>query len=208
MGMFGLIRYFQWHLVSREIMKRLCVPYNKLMFRIAGVRFGKDMQIYNRFYLVKKLSATIMIGDHFRFTSEGGFNPLCRNMRGMIYADNNAEITIGNNSGASSACIWARERITIGNNVKIGGGTIIMDHDAHSLDYIERRDCRNEIASSRPIHIGDDVLIGVQCIVLKGVTIGSRSIIGGGSIVTSSIPEDCIAAGNPCKVIRFINKKL
>lgn len=200
--------FFQWQLVSREIMKRFCIPYNRLLFRIAGVRFGSNMQVYNRLYLLRKLSATITIGDNFRFTSEGGFNPLCRNMKGMIYADNNAIITIGNNSGASSACIWARERITIGNNVKIGGGTIIMDHDAHSLNYIERRDGRNEVAASRSINIGDDVLIGAQCIVLKGVTIGARSIVGGGSVVTSSIPEDCIAAGNPCKVIRYINKNL
>ena len=53
-----------------------------------------------------------------------------------------------------------------------------------------------------PIVIEDDVLIGSRCIILKGVTIGARSVIGAGSIVTKSIPPDCIAAGNPCKVIR------
>ena len=60
-------------------------------------------------------------------------------------------------------------------------------------------------AKTAPIVIEDDVLIGTRCIVLKGVTIGARSIIGSGSVVTKSIPADCIAAGNPCKVIRFIN---
>ena len=54
--------------------------------------------------------------------------------------------------------------------------------------------------SENPIVIEDDVWIGAHSIILKGVTIGARSIIGAGSIVTKDIPCDCIAAGNPCKV--------
>jgi acetyltransferase-like isoleucine patch superfamily enzyme len=50
--------------------------------------------------------------------------------------------------------------------------------------------------------IGNHVNIGGNCTILKGVTIGARSIIGAGSVVTKSIPADCIAAGNPCKIIR------
>lgn len=45
-------------------------------------------------------------------------------------------------------------------------------------------------------------VVGAQSIIMKGVTIGARTIIGAGSIVTKSIPADCIAAGNPCKIIR------
>ena len=82
-----------------------------------------------------------------------------------------------------------------------------MNSDAHSLDYMHRRmpeiDQKNK--KDKPIIIEDDVLIGTRCIILKGVTIGARSIIGSGSVVTKSIPSDCIAAGNPCKVIRYIN---
>ena len=53
--------------------------------------------------------------------------------------------------------------------------------------------------------IGDDVLIGMNCLILKGVTIGDRSVIGAGSVVTQSIPADVIAAGNPAKVIKQIH---
>jgi len=53
--------------------------------------------------------------------------------------------------------------------------------------------------------IEDDVWIGANCQILKGVTIGARTVIGAGSVVTKSIPTDCIAAGNPCKVIRKVN---
>lgn len=172
------------------------------------------MLIYNQLYLIKHPTASICIGDNFVFTSGEAFNPLCRNIRGCIYACKNAEIYIGNNVGISSACLWAKEKIEIGNNVKIGGDCILMDTDAHSLDFrIRNSQQTNEqgevidtiLANSKPIIIEDDVLIGTRCIILKGVTIGARSIIGSGSIVTKDIPRDCIAAGNPCKVIKFIN---
>lgn len=54
----------------------------------------------------------------------------------------------------------------------------------------------------KTIVIEDDVMIGVNCIILKGVTIGSRSIVAAGSVVTKSFPSDCIIGGNPAKLIR------
>ncbi|PZN32183.1 MAG: maltose acetyltransferase, partial [Proteobacteria bacterium] len=56
----------------------------------------------------------------------------------------------------------------------------------------------------KPIGIGDDVWVGGGAIILAGVTIGSRAVIGAGSVVTRDIPEDTFAAGNPCRVIRRI----
>ena len=56
----------------------------------------------------------------------------------------------------------------------------------------------------KPITIGDDVWIGGSTVICPGVTIGSRSIIGAGSVVTKDIPDDVFAAGNPCKVIRSL----
>lgn len=86
-----------------------------------------------------------------------------------------------------------------------------MDTDAHSLDYLIRRShdltpdgysVDGVSATTVPIVIEDDVLIGTRCIILKGVTIGARSVIGSGSVVTKSIPPDSIAVGNPCTVIK------
>ena len=101
----------------------------------------------------------------------------------------------------SSTRIWIHEGLTIGNNVKIGGGVLLIDTDCHPVDYLVRR-TSNEGTCYAPIVIEDDVWIGAQSIILKGVTIGARSIIGAGSVVTNSIPADCIAAGNPCKVVK------
>lgn len=160
-------------------------------------------------------TAKITIGNNFTFTSGESFNPLCRNIRGAIHATENAEIKIGDNVGISSACIWAKEKIEIGNNVLIGGDCILLDTDAHNLDYKIRKENKIDnkgrsidtyTAASKPIIIEDDVLIGTRCIILKGVKIGARSIIGSGSVVSRSIPSDCIAAGNPCKFIKAINQ--
>lgn len=171
------------------------------------------MRVYNHFYLEKARGSKLFIGDNFVFLSGEALNPLCRNIRGCIYCRfPESVIKIGNDTGISSAYLSAKQCITIGNRVKIGGDCILMDTDAHNLDFRVR--CSNEMigkyskdsltAASAPIVIEDDVLIGTRCIILKGVTIGARSIIAAGSVVTKSIPADCIAGGTPCRIIRFI----
>lgn len=182
------------------------IYWNRIYFLLNNVHYGKNMKVFNRFYLLKDASASIIIGNNFIFTNGEAFNPLCRNIRGCIHARKESQIQIGNNVGISSACIWANHSITIGNNVKIGGDCILIDTDAHSLDYVTRRNPNTDSldAQSQSIVIEDDVLIGTRCIILKGITIGARSVIGAGSVVTKSIPADCIAAGNPCKIIRYI----
>lgn len=184
------------------------------MFKIKGAVIGRNMKVLDRIYLTIRDGGRLSIGNNFKFISGDGINPLCRNIRGKIFIDSNAEITIGNNSGISSACLWAKEKITIGNGVNIGGDCIIMDTDAHNLDWrvraglLKDKDGNiiidNQTANSNPITIEDNVLIGTRCIILKGVTIGARSIIAAGSVVAKSIPSDCIAGGNPAQVIKML----
>jgi maltose O-acetyltransferase len=71
----------------------------------------------------------------------------------------------------------------------------------HPLGAAERR---RGLESGSPIAIGDDVWLGGGVVVCPGVTIGARSVIGAGSVVTRDIPEDVFAAGNPCRVIRSL----
>ena len=128
-------------------------------------------------------------------------NPIASNLQADVYVEPGATLTIGNNVGMSSTRLWIHESARIGNNVKIGGCVLITDTDAHPMDYMARRSS-NEGTKSAPVVIEDDVWVGAHCIILKGVTIGARSIIGAGSVVTKSIPADCVAAGNPCRVIK------
>lgn len=188
---------------------------NKLLFWANSVKIGKNSRILGPLYLRICKNGSMFVGDNFTFTSGNGINPISRNIRGIIFIDRNAKIIIGNDTGISSSCLWAKCNITIGNRVKIGGNCLLLDTDCHNLDYRirngneideygNRLDCSS--ASSIPIHIMDDVLVGANSIILKGVTIGERSIIAAGSVVAKSIPADCIAGGNPCKIIRYINE--
>lgn len=120
--------------------------------------------------------------------------------------ESGATVTIGDNVGMSSTRLWIADSLTIGNHVKVGAGVLIIDTDTHPIDYRLRR-VTNDGTRHAPISIGDDVWIGAQSIILKGVTIGPRSIIGAGSVVTRDIPADCIAAGNPARVIRQIGQQ-
>lgn len=88
--------------------------------------------------------------------------------------------------------------------VKIGSRTLIGPNvqiytATHPMDYRERAD---GLEYAKPITIGEDVWIGGSAVICPGVTIGDRSVIGAGSVVTKDVPPDVFAAGNPCKVIR------
>ena len=115
------------------------------------------------------------------------------------------------------------KNITIGDNVYINFGCIILDCSevtigSHTLlgpniglyaanrstDATERI---NGGCYGKPIHIGNNVWLGGDVKVLQGVTIGDNTIIGAGSIVTKDIPDNVIAVGNPCKVIRKITEE-
>ncbi|MDE7431020.1 MAG: sugar O-acetyltransferase [Lachnospiraceae bacterium] len=113
-------------------------------------------------------------------------------------------ISIGNNVYINFGCIILDcSEVIIGNHVLIGPNLGIYAVN-HGLDPEER------IAGAcigKSVHIEDNVWIGGDVKILAGVTIGEGSIIGAGSIVTKNIPARVIAAGNPCKVIRPITEE-
>lgn len=143
----------------------------------------------------KGRNSTITIGNGCRFASRHTSNRLGLFHPCMITTQENAVLKIGNNCGFSAVSLWCFKCITIGNNVRVGANVTIMDGDAHQDDPRAGKDS--------PIFIEDNVWIGACSIVMKGVTIGRNSVIGAGSVVTKDIPENVVAAGNPCKVVRF-----
>ena len=196
-----------------KICSSLYIGWNKIYFFLNNIKYGKNFRVFNDLYLKSHVGALVQIGNNCTIMSGAGLNPLSRNIKTCIYVGKKATLKLGNDVGISSSTLWVKESVSIGNSVAIGADCIIMDTDAHNLDWKIR--CSEETneygesvdmvtAASAPIVIEDNVLVGARCIILKGVTIGARSIIGSGSIVTKDIPSDCIAAGNPCKVIKSI----
>jgi acetyltransferase-like isoleucine patch superfamily enzyme len=111
-----------------------------------------------------------------------------------------AVISIGNNCSLNGTNIHCNEKVVIGNNCLLGPGTIICDNNSHrvSKDFIERK----KRAESKPIVLKDNVWIGMNCIIMKGVTIGENSIVAAGSLVVKDIPANCLFGGHPARLIK------
>ena len=184
--------------------------YNYLKLRRSGAVISSGVNsfsAYNRMIIKISKKSKVRIGKNVSIISGGEYNPLSSNIQSAIYVMDNATLTIGNNVGISSSQLWCADNIEIRDNVKIGANCIILDNDCHSTDYRDRRNRLTDALNihSKPIVIEDDVLVGTRSIILKGVRIGARSVIGSGSIVTKDIPSDSIAGGNPCRVIKKID---
>lgn len=113
-----------------------------------------------------------------------------------------SKIVIGDNCKINGAVIHCNESVTLDQNCWIAPGTILCDNDSHrvSIDHNEKL----ETPRSAPITLESNVWIGMNCIVLKGVTIGENSIVAAGSIVTRSLPANGLYGGNPAKLIRSL----
>ncbi len=92
-------------------------------------------------------------------------------------------------------------QVTIGSRTLCGPNVQIYTA-THPIDYRERA---SGLEFAKPVTIGEDVWLGGSVVVCPGVSIGDRTVIGAGSVVTKNIPSDVFAAGNPCKVIRSLN---
>ena len=116
-----------------------------------------------------------------------------------------ARISIGEgtwiNNGFSA--IAEHTSITIGKRVLIGTHVEIYDSDFHGIQVSDRNKSRAEWA--KPVVIEDDVFLGSNVRVLKGVTIGRGSVIANSSVVVKDIPSGVIAGGNPARVIKVID---
>lgn len=112
-------------------------------------------------------------------------------------------ISIGDNVYLNNNLILVADKtsISIGSNVLMGVNVEITDSDFHGVLPDKRMTADYEC---RPVNIEDNVFIGSNVKILKGVTIGKNAIVSNGSIVTKSIPENMIAAGIPAKVIKSV----
>ena len=128
-----------------------------------------------------------------------------------FFVDYGENIHIGNNVEINMNCIFLDcNEIRIGNNSGIGPGVHIYTV-FHPIKASERLSYGSESefpfwkSQTAPVTIGSNVWIGGGSIILPGVTIGDNTTIGAGSVVTKNIPANCLAVGNPCRVIRELD---
>jgi len=187
---------------QNELWRWLAYPYARLLFALNGIPWGRGWRLYGVPLILKHRGSRIAFGPGLQLRSSLCSNPLGPNHRVIIATwQPGAVIQAGANLGMTGGTLCAATRITIGNNVTVGANTVIVDTDFHPLDPTERR-LKPSGGSSAPVEIGDDVFVGMNCLILKGVTIGRGSVVGAGSVVTRDVPPYVVAAGSPARIVR------
>ena len=121
-----------------------------------------------------------------------------------FYCDYGYNITTGEKVFFNFNCVVLDvTHVTIGSRSLFGPNVQIYTA-THPLNHIERA---SGLEYAKPIIIGEDVWVGGSAVICPGVTIGDRTVIGAGSVVTKDLPADVFAAGNPCKVIRSLTQE-
>ena len=191
-------------LVGLELRRRLAWPIIRAQFAWHGIEWGVDWRIFGRPIIQRHRGSTLQAGDGLILRSWANSNPLAPTHPVVLSTRSaSAELIIGDDCGLTGAVVVAETRVTIGDRVLIGGNAQIVDTDFHPLEAeVRRRDIN--AGNTRPITIGDDVFIGMNSIILKGVTVGDGSVIGAGSVVSQDVPPQTIVAGNPARVVRDV----
>ena len=170
------------------------------LLRCKGIKTNGIVYSGGLLFASKAKGSGMSIGRNCRFMNWSMGNLIGLNHRCIIATGNKeAKLTIGNNCSFSGVSLWCFYSITLGNNVRVGANVTIMDGDAHQDDP--------RAGKNKPIVIEDNVWIGGNVVVKKGVKIGHNSIIGMNSVVTKDIPSNCVAIGNPCVVVKQFDEK-
>lgn len=171
-----------------------------------NVEFGQGFycesaQIFR--HLKSTAPRAVVIGDHVSCYAGCSFA-----------VGKNGHCTIGNFTLLNGALIMAEERIEIGSHCLISWNVGIADSDFHPLEPAQRLIDAQALAPffkdrpprpalrTAPVVIEDNVWIGMNATILKGVTIGENSVVAAGSVVTKTVPPNTVVAGNPAIVVR------
>ncbi|PQJ36436.1 hypothetical protein BSZ35_11040 [Salinibacter sp. 10B] len=164
--------------------------------------WGQDWKIFGRPIIQKHRGSQIEMGNGLTLRSWPRSNPLAPTAPVVLSTRRaDAAIDIGTNCGFTGTTLVAAEEIQIGNRVLVGGNASIVDFDFHPLTPEARAEDINAGAAA-PIVIEDDVFVGMESLILKGVTIGEGAVVGAGSVVTQDVPPRTVVAGNPATVVR------
>ena len=121
--------------------------------------------------------------------------------RNVLFKKGVGQYNYRNSIGCRSKCM-----LSIGNGCTFEDGVVIIDSDAHSLDFRDRRISEKDEANkiNAAILIGDNVHVCIGSLILKGVTIGNNVRIGPYAVVTKSIPDNCVVEGNPARRTGYV----
>lgn len=192
----GMISSTLWTVIARA---RLAAYGAKV-----GHRFRATGPLLLRIHPEGKL----VIGDDC--TLHSGFinNPVGGSLRLAIWVGKSGALTIGDNVGISNATLVAMTEVSVGDDVRIGGGSSIYDTDFHSLDLVGRLAKPDVGVRKAPVLLAKGSFVGGYAIILKGSYLGEGAILGAGAVLAGKVPAGEIWAGNPARKISQLSSPL
>ncbi len=188
-----------------KVLTVLASPFAKIALRLNGVKFGQGVKVYGFPRIENR--GKIILGNNMRLNSaKCTYNS--GNMEGgvLLRTSKTGKIIVGDEVYLNGTSIISEESVTLGNRIMIGANTVIMDTNTHNVPYKDRLKRWDKILR-KPVVIEDDVWIGANCFIMKGVRIGRGSIIGAGSVVVGSVEASSIYAGNPAVFVKKIEEE-
>lgn len=166
-----------------------------------GAQIGSGV-ILNGFPAIRrKGSGRLILGDGVTLNTARWSNSLNTGAAMNLCVEHGATLELKRGCGVSASQLIANVGIEIGEDALIGAGCLLCDSDMHEVPLGSGKP-----TAMAPIKIGARAFIGARSIILKGVTIGEGAVIGAGSVVSKDIPPHAIAAGNPAKVVRMMER--
>jgi acetyltransferase-like isoleucine patch superfamily enzyme len=166
-----------------------------------GVQFLGQVEFQGRPLISVAKNARLVMGDGVCVASSLRVNPLGNFQPSVLRAlVPGAQLILGARVGLSGTVLCAANLIEIGEGTILGSGAMVLDNDFHvpAGDWGWADGCEK---TARPIRIGRGVFVGARAIILKGVTIGDRAVVGAGAVVTKPVPPRHFAVGNPARIV-------
>lgn len=185
------LQYSLRELVATGVQALWSIP----LFKARCEKVGTNLRLPNGIPYIDGNHLRIIIGDNVSIS---------RSTIGSSKVLDEPLLKIGNNSGIGYGTVISVAReVVIGDDCLIAPGCLIMDSDDHPINPAKRL-MREPVSKEHilPVKIGNNVWIGSNCVILKGVTIGDNSIIAANSVVTREVQSNCIYAGYPARPTR------
>ena len=188
----------------RHVFRQLPSSLWLLELKIRGVQMSSPVRLFGHPICSRYPGSSILLGRHVTLDSSVRANPLGGSSPCVLRTMTpTARLALGDKVGISSSVIVAGNSIEIGEDTILGAGSMILDNDFHipgqGFSWLTEYSLK-----SKPVKIGRGCFIGSRSIILKGVTLGDRVVIGAGSVVTKDVPAYSIAAGNPARIVGTI----
>jgi acetyltransferase-like isoleucine patch superfamily enzyme len=167
--------------------------------QMKGVKFEGSCRFVGRPLISVAKGGQIVMGDRTSIYSAVRANPLGLFQPCVLRAmAPGAQLVLGRGVGISGSTLCAGRSIELGEGTIVGAGALILDTDFHSP--LGEWDWGTDFAQgAEPVKIGRGAFVGARAIILKGVTVGDRAVIGAGAVVTRDVPAHHVAVGNPAK---------